>query len=287
MRRVLLLLVASLVLVAGPAFAATKIVQITRSGFVPSTVTIATGDRVTWRNSDTSNHQVVADNGTFASPILRPGRTYSFTFRAAGTYRYRDTFRSSFRGAVRVVGPPPSVSIAASQPIVYWGKSIVLSGVISSRRAGEPVTVLYRPYPQASFVALATVVTREGGVWDLVTKPSILTAYQAQWRGASSVPVAAEVKPLVTIWYSRRTKMFWTRVAPERGLFRRTVYLQRLSRFGQWVTIKRVRLRLNGPTKFRATLPRGFSRVRIFLTVNQAGPGYLASWSGTWGVTRR
>jgi hypothetical protein len=32
---------------------------------------------------------------------------------------------------------------------------------------------------------------------------------------------------------------------------------------------------------FKATLPKGSYRYRMFMTVNQAGSGYLGGWSGT------
>jgi hypothetical protein len=60
-----------------------------------------------------------------------------------------------------------------------------------------------------------------------------------------------------------------------------------MSRFGQWVNMKKVALRQGSSASFRATLPRGRSQVRVFMTVNQAGAGYLASNSGVWTLTRR
>jgi plastocyanin len=273
---------------AGPTGAtATRNVSITRSGFVPATVSIQVGDRVVWRNADSTRHQVVADNGTFASPILAPRQSFGFTFRASGTYRYRDTFNTKLRGTVRVSGPPPSISIATSAPILYYGSTATLSGVVSNHRAGENVTVLGKPYPQTSFAVLATVVTGTGGAWSYVTKPTILTDYQATWNRASSVVVRTEIKPRIEIWYSRRTRVFWTAVAPAASQAGHTLYFQRLSSFGQWVTRKRVPLSGLAAAKFRASLPRGRSRVRLYMTVNQAGPGFLSSESGVWTLVRR
>ena len=61
---------------------------------------------------------------------------------------------------------------------------------------------------------------------------------------------------------------------------RKQVQLQRLSSFGQWVTIKRVSLDLNSRARFQAPmLPIGQNRLRIALSVNQAGAGYLAAFS--------
>jgi len=101
MRRLLLALVTGLALaVAGAAPAATISVKITKSGFTPSSVTINFGDTVTWHNSDSADHQLVADDGTFASPILKAGNDYSFTFKRAGTFRYHDALKPTLKGRV-------------------------------------------------------------------------------------------------------------------------------------------------------------------------------------------
>jgi len=44
---------------------------------------------------------------------------------------------------------------------------------------------------------------------------------------------------------------------------------------------------LNSGKLFRVPSRRGTFRYRIFMTVNQAGAGYLESWSGTQTVRRR
>jgi plastocyanin len=287
MRRLTPALIAGLALaVASPADAATVTVRIVRAGFSPSAVTIDFGDTVVWRNADTVNHQVVADSGAFASPILRPGRTYSFTFRTAGTFRYRDALARLERGRVVVRGPPPSVSLAASQSIIVAGQAITLSGVISTRRAGETITLYHAPYGQTSLIQLAVVLTGTGGAFSYTTTPSILTSYEARWRSTMSAQVAVQVKPKVT--FLPRGRRFYAQVfAPGASFFRRFVYLQRRSPLGQWVSVRKLVL---GPRSGRIfTIPR--LRVaavyRIFLTVNQAGPGYLASQSGTQKVRAR
>ena len=56
---------------------------------------------------------------------------------------------------------------------------------------------------------------------------------------------------------------------------------------GHWVTVKRERLNSSSTTTFRTSLlPRGHSTIRIALSVNQAGPGYLAGFSRTLGYRR-
>jgi hypothetical protein len=76
-----------------------------------------------------------------------------------------------------------------------------------------------------------------------------------------------------------------TRVTAGTSFYHRSVYLQRRSRFGQWIIIRKLKL---GPRSGRVFHPpKRPGTYRIFLTVNQAGPGYLSSNSGTQRVRRR
>jgi plastocyanin len=277
---ILAFLVATLV-VAPATSAATKTVSIQRSSFSPSTVSIVAGDTIRWRNDDTRNHQVVSTTGTFASPVLSPGRTYSFTFDVAGTYRYRDALVPTSTGTIRVAGAPPALTLATSLPQISYGTRVTLSGQINSRKAGESVQLLYLPYGQGSEAVLATLITGADGSFSFNVTPKILTTYRATWKTASSLPVQTAVAPSISFG---RLNGWVARVYAGRSMARKQVQLQRLSRFGQWVTIKRVSLDLNSRARFQATLPIGVSRLRIALSVNQAGAGYLAAFSReiTW-----
>ena len=277
MRRILLVLPLLTVFALAPeADAATRGVQILRSSFSPATVSIVAGDTIRWRNVDNRDHQVVSTTGTFASPVLRPGRTYSFTFTVAGTYRYRDALNPRVNGTIRVAGAPPAVALATSLPQVSYGAAVTLSGQINSRQAGEQVQIVHQPYGQASQIVLATVLTGADGTFSLVTQPKILTTYQALWKTARSLVITTAVAPTISFG---RLNGFLTRVFAGRSMARKQVQLQRLSSFGQWVTIKRVSLDLNSRARFRALVPLGASRLRIAMSVNQAGAGYLAGFS--------
>jgi plastocyanin len=277
MKRILLVLpLAAALLAPSGALAATKTVDIKRSAFSPATVSIVAGDRVTWRNTDTRDHQVVSTTGAFASPVLRAGRTYTFTFDVAGTYRYRDALVPSSTGTIRVSGPPPSVTLATSLPQITYGQKVTLTGQVNNKRAGEQVTLTGLPYGQASPLVLATVVTGADGTFSYVTSPKILTVYEATWKGVKSLQVTSAVAPAISFG---RLNGFVTRVYAGRSMARKQVQLQRLSQFGQWVTIKRVTLDLASRARFQATLPVGVSRLRIALSVNQAGAGYLGAFS--------
>lgn len=285
-----LLAVAALAVGASPAMpasTATVTVQIKRSSFVPTNAKIKTGDTVRWVNSDTQNHQVVSNNGSFVSPILGPGKTYSHRFTASGTYRYHDGLNPTVRGVVTVTGPPPAVTIGASLPIIVYGQQVTLSGTASSGNANERVTIYQQPYPQTSFAEMTTVLTTTGGAWNLVLTPSpkVLTQYQAKWNGRTSVTVGVQVRPRIRLSYRNGT--FTTIVQSAASHARRSVQAQRLSRFGQWVTLKKVRLGGQSSAVFKLTLPTGKSRIRVAMSVNQAGAGYLAGFSPTITVRRR
>lgn len=283
MRRsiILLPLLAALLLTPLSAAAVTKTVSIKRSAFSPATVNITAGDSIRWRNDDTRNHQVVSTTGTFASPVLRPGRSYTFRFDVAGTYRYRDALNPSVTGTVRVAGLPPALTFATSLPQIAYGTKVTLTGQVNSKKAGESVQLTHQPYGQASPIVLATVITGADGTFAFNTTPQILTTYQARWKTAASLPVATAVAPSISFG---RLNGFVTRVYAGRSMARKQVQLQRFSQFGQWVTIKRVSLDLNSRARFRARLPIGSHRLRIAMSVNQAGAGYLGAFSReiTW-----
>jgi plastocyanin len=280
MRRLIALVPAALALAtAGPALAATKTVQIKAGGFSPTTVEIASADSVRWINTDTVNHQVVSDNGLFASSILRPGQTYTRAFNQGGTFRYHDGLEPAERGRVVVKGPPPSVSIGASTPVVTFGDGITLSGVVSTLQPNETVQIYAQPFGQASYALVATVLSGTGGAWSYATKPEVLTFYKARWGNRESAVATIGVAPSISL---RKIGSWWVvKTVGARKFARRSVQIQRFNSFGQWVTLKRVALNSSGAQRFKVKLPKGVNRLRIAMSVNQAGAGYLGAFSKT------
>jgi plastocyanin len=282
MKRILLISTAVCAL-AGAGFAvasltALKTVQIRSTGFAPKTVTVRGGDTVRWRNVDTVRHQVVANNGSFASGQLPPNGTYSRRMDTPGTYNYHDALRPALKGTVKVTGPPPSISIGASVPISVYGNDIHVQGAISPAAVGDTVSVYAQPYGQLSFVKLADVQTTTNGSWDLIVSPELLTAYKSTWRGKESAVVQVAVSPRLTLM--RVGRWFVTRAQAGKSFARRWVYLQRLNRFGEWVSLRKVTLNSQSAQRFRLkTLSAGTHRIRVFMTTNQAGTGYFSGMS--------
>jgi len=70
------------------------------------------------------------------------------------------------------------------------------------------------------------------------------------------------------------------------------VFLQRFSKLGQWVSVSKLVLgshsgRLISLRAVRSLLPRGRWSMRVLLTTDQAGTGYLETASGSQPVVRR
>ena len=259
--------------VAGQAGAATKTINIYGYGFNPKSVTITEGDTITWYNHDNENHQVLADKGQFVSAILRPKQRFSFTFRAPGTYTYKDELHTKHTGKVVVKGLPPTLTMAASAPIVDFGTKATLSGVVSSHQAGEQVTIYYQPYPQANLIQRATLLTSTGGVYSFIVGPQVLTTYEASWKGAFATPTTIQVRPHLSIG---RNGAWILHAAGGHSFAGRAVQFQRLNpSTGQWVTLAKPLLNARSSARVQVELPKGLNHLRLTMSVNQAGAGYL------------
>jgi plastocyanin len=82
---------------------ATRTVVIQGFSFKPTHITIKRGTRVTWINKDMTKHTATANNGAFDSGVLRPGQSYSHTFKTAGrTNNYHCEIHPFMRGSVTV-----------------------------------------------------------------------------------------------------------------------------------------------------------------------------------------
>jgi plastocyanin len=293
MPRLIPLVVGSVALVlAAPASTATTTVQIKRTGFVPATVTINQDDAVTWTNADTIDHQVVANGGSFASPILQPGKTYSHTFRAGGTFNYHDGLHSGLRGTITVRGAPPQVSLATSAPVVKFGTQITLSGTVSNKKSGETVTLTYLPADQTTKQVLTTLLTGSGGAFTYALTPQIGTTYQSQWKGAES-SVIVQVQPVIKLPAAVRGKFHFyvTAAGSMDGRFAgHYVWLQRWSpSLARWLSYRKLVLGAHSGRVFPVTYAPRHARtsLRILMPQDQAGVGYLETWSGSQPVVRR
>jgi hypothetical protein len=216
-----------------------------------------------------SGTSTVAVSSTISS--LSPGTTYHYRIVAtssAGTSKGADR---NFKTGTQ------SVTIANARRTVVYGRSTTLTGTVSSQRAGETLSVLAQPFGQTSFGSIASVSTTANGGWTHIAQPTIRTTYKVQWQSVTSAAVTIQVRPRISLGVRRG--LFYVKAAADHSLAGKVVYFQRLSSFGQWVIRKKLVLNARSAKRFRAKLPHGRSRVRVFLPQAQAGPGYLAGVS--------
>ena len=81
---------------------AANAVEIKGFAFNPADATVKVGQKITWTNNDSAEHNVVADDGTFKSPDLEQGDTYEFTPKKAGTFSYVCTYHSQMKATLTV-----------------------------------------------------------------------------------------------------------------------------------------------------------------------------------------
>lgn len=289
-RRFLIMATAVSVVALAPAVAQAANITITKTGFTPSTLTIAPGDSVTWTNTDTADHQVVSDKAGLASPVLHSGQSYTFKFSTVGTFAIQDALDKKSKGARVVVQAAPapkpapasqaSVSLTASSLQVVYNGRVTLAGKVSSQKAGEIVTLEAQSYGQNGFAKLADLTTTTGGAWSYSAKPTIRTVYESKWGNKTSPQATVGVHPLVAFHVLTGSR-FSTKVAAGRSFAGKVVRVQRRSSLGQWVTLKQPRLNTSSAAIFRLTLPHGTSSLRVAFSINQAGAGYLGGMSRT------
>lgn len=104
MRSHALALVAALSFAAAPALAGDVTVKLGHNRIDPAEVTIGVGDTVTWVNEQEmpGGHAVVADDGSFESPGLDVGESYSHTFNKPGRVEYGLKQHPKARGTIVV-----------------------------------------------------------------------------------------------------------------------------------------------------------------------------------------
>jgi hypothetical protein len=233
--------------------------------------------------SKTQSQNAGSGNGaksvTAALSGLTPGTTYHYRLVATNAV-------GSTLGADLTFATLPAVTLVQSALRVIAGGYVTLSGTVSGASTGVQVTVLAQPFGAGSFTTVATVITGGGGAWTYLARPTIGTSYQASANGGTSSSVAIGVQPAVSLQLITGAR-FSTRVTAKSSFAGKLVQFQRLSS-GRWVTLKQTRLNSRSAAIFPATLlPKGRSTIRVAMSVNQAGPGYLGGFSRMLTYTRR
>ena len=270
--------------VAGAIGAATTTIQITKNGFTPGTVTVAAGDTVTWHNADTHTHQVVADNGAFASPALAAGASWSYTTNKSGKFTYRDAYATTHKGTLTVNAPPATLQLTPSLNTVIYGSSTQLNGQVSNQLTNQPVTLTAQAYGK-SIQSVQSTTTQTNGSFIFGVTPTIATTYAAHWRTSTSNPVTVNVAPRVG--FGQNGSLFVAKVTSDIGYSGHFVLVQKRQANGTWYSFKHVYLGDANRATFRIAVPKGHYVLRLLLPSSQAGLGYVASASRLVPIVRK
>jgi plastocyanin len=92
---------AAILLLATNARAEDMEVHIDNFTFQPAELTVKTGTTVTWTNRDDIPHTIVSA-GKFRSKTLDTDNQFSFTFTAAGDYKYFCSLHPHMTGLIKV-----------------------------------------------------------------------------------------------------------------------------------------------------------------------------------------
>lgn len=174
-----------------------------------------------------------------------------------------------------------ALTLTASTVQAVSGTAITLSGVIASRQTGVKVAVLGQAYGSSSFSTVGSALTRTGGSWTFQVRARVQTTFRASAPDGASTTVTVGVRPAVSLRVITR-KRLTSRVVAAKSFKGKTVQLQRLLPGNRWRTVARAKLNAKSSAVFSASsLPRGTSLVRVAMSVNQAGKGYLGAFSRT------
>jgi hypothetical protein len=183
-------------------------------------------------------------------------------------------------GKVVVSGPPPAVTIAAGAPIITFGQTTAIAGQVTTGQANEKVDVYAQPYGAPSPVLVASLLTGANGAWAVSVKPDWATTFSAHWKTTVSSTVSVGVRPSIAFTIRKHQRAV-VKVKTARSMQGRKVYIQRFTRFHEWVKFRVVKLGSTSGRAFRFHLKRGRYTLRAYMSINQAGLGYLEGYSRT------
>jgi len=78
-------------------------VEMVDNAFEPPTVTVQVGGKVIWQNEGEAPHTATADDGSFDTGTVEPGKLKSQSFKRPGTFSYICEIHPEMTGSVEVV----------------------------------------------------------------------------------------------------------------------------------------------------------------------------------------
>jgi hypothetical protein len=167
-------------------------------------------------------------------------------------------------------------TLRVSSVRVLYGHPVTLTGRVASHRAGQRIGIVIHRYGRSGTRVATTVLSGTGGYWTYRGRPSVQTTYQARVGSRTSRAVTVGVQPLVSVHELGKGRLS-VRVAAGRSFSGRMIKLQRRVSGGGWATVTQKQLASRSALVFATSIPS--STIRIAMSVNQAGAGYLGTVS--------
>lgn len=266
----------------------------------PSSVTTDTGSPVLFTGTVSPNHtgeRVVlqtqaGNNGTWSTikkAVLGPGSNYAitYTWRTPGPREVRVLFptdEEDFQGAsspstVTIEqAQVPGFTIASSSPVINYGQSATISGVLDQSGTTKPdpnipVTLWARNAYQTRPTPIADTTTSKDGSYSFspAEVPGYNTIYQVRTTLAphrSSAVLFEGVREVLSMSASPTTATvgqkvtFSGTVLPDQA--GHVIYLQRLGADGQWHSVETGYVRYDSTFEFESVVSQsGTYRARI------------------------
>jgi hypothetical protein len=168
-----------------------------------------------------------------------------------------------------------STTLRVTSLRVQYGHPVTITGRLRSHLPGQRVEIVSHRYGGTTMHVLS-IASHAGGYWSYSARPAIQTTYRAQVGTTPSRTVTIGVQPAVTVHELGHGRLAVS-VHPARNFAGRMIKLQRLVRGGAWKTMSQERLGAGSSVVFMPSIPS--STIRVAMSVNQAGPGYLGGAS--------
>jgi plastocyanin len=154
--------------------------------FIPSTISIAVGTTVGWKNTDTVAHTATATDGSFDTSLVNPSITSSITFNNAGTYQYVCILHPWAKGTV-IVGDPsvpltPTTPIDTSITFVIDADPRITVNVDKDKYlAGDIITISGSGYPNAQTITISILGSIKNKISELTLSTTNSGTFQTIW----------------------------------------------------------------------------------------------------------
>jgi hypothetical protein len=95
--------------------------------------------------------------------------------------------------------PPATLTLKATPTAVAYGGSVTLSGVLSTQRVGQGITIEEQTCGTTTFKKSSAAKTTTGGNFSTVVKPTINAVYRARYKQSTSPTVSVGVRPMLRL----------------------------------------------------------------------------------------